>query len=332
MSELRELLMSIHIESDEILYISMFLLGCGIVFWYLIARIRYNLIKYRFVVQKNRKSRLNLLVVRLVKIKFLKYLLKSIALKVSMYTDYSYEKNLEIAAVLLFGFVIMAFLCFLIIMPGSGIIWYIFVAYVVIGSMFAGLILHVFNMSARIRFTGRLPETYKLLNSRYISQGNILKAISLSLELNDFDKAVKRVMRTIRAVLIKNDMKEIDDTFNLIEKNYKNDFLTFLLNLIKQAHYKGGEKVIKEQFENATEEVLLDIENRKDLAVTSRMYIFLAVLMPIGIAGIEKFNISSLNDNAVLFYSSLEGYGIKFVILTAVILYIGYMLFLERAV
>ncbi len=309
-----------------------FMTGTGMIFWYILRILIYKIRKYKFLTDKSKASKLTDLTKWLTKKPFFEVLLNITASRISMFTDYSYNRNVEISTVILVSILSFTSLCFVIFINQPRVVWYVLLTYLFLIMLFFGLILHVLNVSVRLRFTAKLPETFKLLNSRYISHGNILKAISQSIELDDFDRVVKKVMRTIRDVLIKNDMNEIDNTLSMIEKNYNNQFLTLLLCLIKHAHYKGGEKVIKRQFENATEEILFDIENQKDLASTTRMYILMAIVMPLSIIGIERFNTASLGDASLLFYQSPSGYGIKLAVIIAVIIYIGYMLFLERSV
>ncbi|MCR4437176.1 MAG: hypothetical protein QHH06_15435 [Clostridiales bacterium] len=181
---------------------------------------------------------------------------------------------------------------------------------------------------AKIRFTGKLPETFKMLNSRYMSRGSIQEAIWTSLE--DMDKAVRKEMKKVYDTLNTNSMEEIDNTFNMIESFYRNEYLTLLLNLIRQAHYKGGSIVIKEQFEVSTEEILSEIERSKDLSATSRSYILLSLFMPVGLLGIEYFNRVALGNAADQFYASPMGIGIKIVFFVSLVLYIGYLLYLEK--
>jgi hypothetical protein len=230
--------------------------------------------------------------------------------------------------VFLVVFCLTAIFCILIFFPGSSIVWYVFLAYIGLIVFFLALMFYIFEMIARVRFTSKLPETFKLLNSRYTSKGNILKAIAASMD--DFDGAVKKEMRAVYDVLRKNNMNEIDNTFKTIENAYTNEYLTLLLNLIRQAHYKGGEVTIKEQFEQATEDVLLDIENQKDISVTTRAYILLAITMPLCVKGVELFNNSALGGKSIEFYSSPYGIQLKLFFLFALIGFIAYMMYLER--
>jgi Flp pilus assembly protein TadB len=264
--------------------------------------------------------------------KALRYVIHVIAIRISMYTDYSYAKNFEVASAASLFLLLTVIFIFALVLPRTMIVWYVFAAYFVIAAVFSVLILYIFESAARMRFTSKLPQTFKLINSRYISKGNILKAIAATLESGDFDRAVKREMRIILSVLKSNDMSQINRTFEEIEEKYRNEYLTLLLNLIRQAHYKGGNEVIRQQFEATTEDVLLEIENRKDLSSTGRMYVFLAVLMPACIAGIEKFNTSALGVKAAEYYNSPDGFELKLVILIALVLFIGIMFFMEKSV
>ncbi len=308
------------------------LTAASVLFVYsIISKGRYIYRKLRFTVEKNKKTILRRLSQKLMVYSPIKALLTGTAIKVGMYTEFSFEKNIEIACAIIFACAGLVLSVVFIIMPRVNVVWYMFLAYMCLTGLFMMLILYVLNTVVRARFTSKLPETFKLLNSRYISKENILKAIHISLyEYDDFDRTVKKVMRLVNDVLYKNNMKEIDETFKLIESTYGNEYLTLMLNLIRQAHYNGGKKVIKEQFEHATEDILIEIENQKDLSATSRSYILLAAFMPFGMAGIERFNCFALQEKSVEFYKSIPGIEWKIIFFGVLSLYIGYMLLLER--
>ncbi|HBY21264.1 MAG TPA: hypothetical protein DEG71_09730, partial [Clostridiales bacterium] len=103
--------------------------------------------------------------------------------------------------------------------PITSVIWYILLFYIFMSLVFVTLTFYVFTIIAKSRFNNQLPQTFKILNSRYITQGNIMKAIDVSLQ--DFDKSVRREMIKIYNVLKKNDMDEINNTFKMIESTYK---------------------------------------------------------------------------------------------------------------
>lgn len=290
-------------------------------------RLTYYRKKSRFRIKKNQKPRIEKITKELKKHSVMKMAITYISKKTSMFNELSMGKNDEIAvSILILSLGIMTFLFLMI--PLTSTVWYILVAYIIFSMIFLLLVFHVFFTFAKVRFTGKLPETFKILNARYISKGNILKAIYMSLD--DFDKAVKKEMHRIYNVLNKNNMEEVKATFKAIEKIYDNEHLTLLLNLIYQAHYKGGNAVIKKQFEQATEEILISIENQKDLAATSKSYIMLALLLPLGMWGLERFNYTALGEKSLEFYYSPLGIGLKILLYAAAVLYIGFMLLLER--
>ncbi|MCX8130727.1 MAG: hypothetical protein N3I35_11585 [Clostridia bacterium] len=254
--------------------------------------------------------------------------LNNITIKLSMMNSLSYEKNQENAVVLSAGAILFLLLSVFLFIPTVNVVWYVALTYILMSIAFVIIAFIIFTFIARLRFTSKLPGTYKILNSRYITSGNILKAISASME--DFDKSVKREMHKIHNILKKNNMAEIDETFRRLENAYKNEYLTLLLNLIIQAHYKGGDAAIKRQFENTTEEILTDIENQKDLSFTARIYMLLAVILPAGVKWLEGFNQNALGAKAAEFYASPLGIEIKLLFFFAFFFYLGILLFMER--
>lgn len=292
------------------------------------GKLEYQQKKMRYSTLKAETGFLKTLSDRMCKYGPLKRILNFLAVRLSMYNQYTLSKNIEIAGLVFIVSITMILLFLIIFLPSDRFLWYMALAYLTLTAGLLVLIFYVFALAAKIRFTNKLPETFKMLNSRYMSKGNIQEAIWLSLD--DMDKIVRREMKKVYDSLNTNNMSEIDNTFDVIDRFYKNEYLTLLLNLIKQAHYKGGNAVIKEQFENTTEEILSDIDKNKDLAVTSRSYIVLSLLMPAGILGIELFNKAALGTAAEQFYKSPFSIGIKIVFFASLALYIGYLLYLER--
>ncbi|MCT4611765.1 MAG: hypothetical protein N4A47_00180 [Clostridia bacterium] len=314
--------------STNFFYIVLLFVAAIYVWTYIKAQIKYNQKKREYLIKKNKKGFFTYLTRDLKKIKFMEKILSNLAVKIGMYTQYSKEKNMEYATMLGLGTFVFALIMLMLFMPSKITVWYVALFTIGLAFGFLVLIMYVFSLMAISHFTRQLPDTFKILNSRYINTGNILKAINIS--MGDFDKSIKREMRKIYDVLKKNDMSEIDRVFDDIEKTYKNEYLTLLLNLIKQAHFKGGSETIKHQFESATEDILVSIENQKDLTAATRSYILLSLLIPFSIRGIEIFNEHALGEEAIKFYSTTGAIQYKIAIIIAMIMYVGSMLFLER--
>ncbi|MCX7921396.1 MAG: hypothetical protein N3B21_05150 [Clostridia bacterium] len=316
------------ISGSDILLLLLLMLIAAMVLALVITTIKYRNRKRRFTILKDRKNVLWKLTNQLKGHELSMKVLDNLAIKLGMYNKYSYERNLEYAAIVCIITVIFTAISTLVFLPSAKVAWYVTLSYIFITLVFVAIVFVIFTFMARMRLTSKLPDTYKLLNSRYITTGNILKAINVSLD--DFDKAVKREMIKIYDVLKKNDMYEIEEAFKRLEKTYKNEYITLLLNLIMQAHYKGGDEVIKKQFENTTEEILEDIENQRDLSFTSRLYMFLALVLPFSIWGLEKFNEAALDNKAIEFYSSPFGIELKILFFFAFLVYLGVLIFMER--
>lgn len=300
---------------------------------YAVRHLRYKIIRQRIIMHRNntRNRKIGWITGIFLNNRWTGRIMNEICNKILVYSGYPPEKCLKISTIIMLILAVVVVITFLGLVLWTGTVWYILAEYMLLSFAVTSVILIALKMIYTARFMKHLPQTYKIINSRYINTGNILKAISISLEYNDFNGVISGIMRVIRDVLIKNNMNEIEETFKTIEDNYRNEYLTLLLNLIKQAHYKGGEVMIRKQFEQATEEVLYEIENTKDLSSTSRMYIMLALVLPAGIAGIEKFNLSALGGRALEFYDSPAGLEIKMAILGSLIVFIGLMFFLERS-
>ncbi|MCQ2911779.1 MAG: hypothetical protein MJ244_06265 [Clostridia bacterium] len=297
---------------------------------YISSYLVYKKNKMKYLIKKGNRSILKEITDMLMKNRSCAKGLRFIALKIGMISKYTYEKNLEIAVAMIGGSVVVSLIVIFTIVPTSTIVWYELVYYLLIAGIMIALIFYMFFATVRSSFISKLPDVYKILNSRYISQGNILKAIDMSLD--DFDKVIRKEMMKIYNILKKNDMNEINDAFKEIEKTYNTEYLTILLSLIKQAHFKGGNDMIKEQFETITEEILQEIENQNDLSSTSRSYIIMAVFVPPVMKYIEYFNNGAIGDQSAEFYVSQTGKTIFMITLVGMFAYMGLMIFMERSV
>lgn len=255
-------------------------------------------------------------------------LLDWFAIRIGIFNSYSFKKNRE------YG--LWAILCCLItfaivmLWPGfyRGHIWYERLAGFLVMVGIIALILYLINSLVLLSFTCKLPMVFKLLTSRYMTEGDILKAIDRSID--DLKGSMLREMLRVQQVLRKNQRDKIEATFRAMEDMYQNEYFTLLLSLIHQAYFKGGQGGIKQQFENITEEIYTAIENEKDLIVTSRMYIFLSLLLPLGIYWIERFNEAALAEKSLVYYQSLEGGGLRILLWISMITFIGIMIFMEK--
>lgn len=313
--------------SNIILWV-LFLVGIIILLHLLLKELVKGYRRKKFTVRSKQLSTSRKFYMALAKIMILRRFIRFLALKLSVFNNKSIEKNEE-GATLFFIIANMSIVISLVaIFPQNVTLWYVFFFYYVLFILLITLALYTLNLMVRIRFTSQLPKTYKILNSRFTTEGDILKVIDISLE--DFDSAVKREMTKIRNVLRKNNPEKIERAFSNMEEIYKDEYLTILLNLIRQAYYKGGKESIQQQFEAVTEEILIDIENRKDLAFTSRMYIVISLFTPYGIVWLERFNNQALGEKSIEFYSSPAGISLKIIIMIVLLIYMGTLLLLER--
>ncbi len=292
------------------------------------AMYKRNMMKY--LIKKGKKSPVREITKLLMKNKFLRSILSKIAIKIGMVSRYNYSKNLEIATELLLGAVVLSLMIMFSVLPAGNLLWYELLIYIAIAVIVIVVAGYLFFATLRTMFIGKLPDVYKILDSRYISKGNILKAIDVSLD--DFDRVIRKEMMKIYNVLKKNDMQEIELAFKEMELTYNTEYLTILLSLIKQAHFKGGNDVIKQQFETITEEILQEIENQRDLSSTSRSYIMMALFIPLVLKFIAKFNETSIGADAADFYLSPAGKWVGLGTILMTLGYIGLLLFLERSV
>lgn len=265
---------------------------------------------------------------KLYKNKHLIEIIKKLTLKISIFNSHSYEKNEEYALLSLF----VAFTLIIVFSVFTGIrngfLWYITLIYIAVAIGFMFLIFTTVTAFANAIFIASLPSTFKILNSRYISRGNIVKAIGAS--INDFDKTIRNEMIRIYDILKLNEMTRIQDVFDIIEKKYNNEYMTLMLELIWHAHYKGGESIIQNQFEDATQDILDEIENKKDLSSTSRSYIMTALFLIVALPIIREFNKSVLRDQASTYYNNISGINLQILFFLGVMFFVLLIMFIEK--
>lgn len=239
------------------------------------------------------------------KVPVLNKLLSDLTLKLSVFNSSSLQVNMRysVIAVLTFAivFVILSAVLQYLFYP----LWYIALSYMLLFASIICLLLLFASSYANKRFLDHMPETLRVLSARYASVNNISKCIGVS--ISDFHKSIRGDMVRIYDALKLNDMEKIRSTFSSIDAKYSNEHMTLLLELIWHAYYNGGDEVIRGQFNNMLEDIIEDIENKKDLSAASLSYIGMGALFCAAVPLTRMFNESMLGIESRVFYSSREG-------------------------
>ncbi|MDD5602891.1 MAG: hypothetical protein PHG48_02255 [Eubacteriales bacterium] len=204
--------------------------------------------------------------------------------------------------------------------------WYMASADMLLICMAASVPLRVFSIIVKQRLTAGLPETLKVINSRYICRKSMVKAISHSLTGKDIRGPMLRIMSEVRDALQRNEADSVEDTFRSLSALYDDHYLKLFLNLVRKAHAKGGGEAVNEQLETLTEDVMIEIENRKDLMSAGTAYIVPAVLLTAAVKAVEAFGIKTAGDVALDFYEGLAGFRLKTGIFLSLAVFIMSML------
>ena len=262
------------------------------------------------------------------KISFLRMVHCELSYKLSVFNRQSFEKNGQYATLIIPTALLVVVILSVIIVKMCLPLWYIALIYIALicgGLIFAFLILTGFIMNS---FLKAMPETLKILNSRFSSKRNISKAIGVS--LSDFHKGIRGDMERIYDALKLNDVDRIKYVFGSIEQKYQNTHMTVLLELIWVAYYNGGSQDISMQFDSMIQDVILDIENKQDLKSASTGYIAKSLLFMLGIPVVRKYNSSILDASQMAYYSSREGLIFAGLYLMAASLVIAILFYTER--
>lgn len=313
---------------SNLIMVLLLMVTISITFRLLIQEINYRLNRQKLKVIRNNSSFLKKMVTMLSEYNYTKYMLEIISYKVAIYNKDSIEKNKEYSVIFLILIIVFILLLGLVIIPSDILVWYMSLFYLIILLIFISLGIYAINMAARSSFSKKLPKTYRVINSRLIITENILQAIELS--KNDFDKSIAREMARVYDCLKKNTKSRAEETFEFLEKMYKNEYFTILLSLIYQAHYKGISHELKKQFEDTKEDILTQLEDQRDLDFIAKLYLGLGIFFPFSIKFVESFNEMGLGEKASLFYSTPRGMVFKLVILTCILIYSAIMLILAK--
>lgn len=249
--------------------------------------------------------------------------------KLSVFNRQPFEKNSQYATMIIPAAVIILLIISIIIIIACLPLWYIALIYIALlagGMIFGFLILSGLIMNSYLK---KMPETLKILNSRFSSKKNISKAIGVSLP--DFHKSIRGDMERIYDALKINDMHRAKYVFDSVEKKYDSEHMTILLELIWIAHYNGGGQDISEQFDSMIQDVIQDIENRQDLKSASTGYIVMSLLFMMGIPLVRMYNATILDASQMAYYDSRSGLIFAGLYLLIVAVIIAILFYTERS-
>ena len=255
--------------------------------------------------------------------------LREIGIRLSYFNSRDMGFNENIGTVCLLG-VCLAHLVFtVIILVLMYPLWYLGVVY---SFLFAGVIVLSFVGVSEFlsnRFMGHIPDTLRIINSRYSSRGNIVKALAASMD--DFHPSVKKEMVRIYDALSKNDMEQIRETFEEIREKHSGEYVMLMLELINHAYYNGGSEVVRDQFDIITEDVIYELENKKDMKTAATGYIIMSVLFILLLPATVLFNNGILGESSAQYYGSLSGMMFVVLFLVAVFILVTVIVLTERS-
>ena len=318
------------IDLVDLIWIIPLTLSIILIFIFIYNILQAKLKRRRYLINKNHVSITRKLTNWMYKHELTKILLDKIAIKICVFNERSIEKNREYGSVILVLTLFFVAANFILLIPSSLILWYYVLFFIFFIIIFIIIGFYIINTVIRFSFTKQLPRTFKLLNSRFSKNGDIIQAIDMSLE--DFDKAIVRELTRISEILVKNDEDKINKEFEMIDMVYKDEYFTILLNLIKHAYYKPGNDAVKKVFAHTTSSILLELQVQKKLSLANIWYIAMSFLIPYGIIRVKDFNLHTLGEEVLSFYSSPLGIGFEVLIYLSMFAYILGLLLLKRTV
>ncbi len=265
---------------------------------------------------------------RMTKWPFAKKIVEEIGICLSLFNAKRYQENNYFASLLLLAACGILLAVFVVSVFLLWPLWYYAVFFCLLAA--GGLLLFFleFASAATSVFLKHMPETVKILSARYTSYGSIGKALGGSLP--DFHKSIRPEMIRIYDVIKQNDMNQIRETFSVIEEKYRNEHMTLMLELIWYAHYRGGDQMVRAQFEEMAKDVIEDLENKRDLRAAVMGYAVMILLFFFVLPLAKLFNESVLGTSGVAYYQKTGGMllGVVYVVFSLLLLFL--LLYLER--
>jgi Flp pilus assembly protein TadB len=316
--------------NPKILMYMLLLAGAVLLIVFVSAVMKAQLRKSKYKTNKQDTNYINSILVFLSKYRSTERLVKFMADRISMFNPYSLEQNKEYAVMFLTILFFVMLLFAAIVLPSVTFVWYLLLFWIVLLVMFLFLVIVVFTNIASNNFTKKLPQAFRVVTSRFIQHKRI--DVALKLSVDDVDVTVKREFTRIIDTLKTNDREYIEETFSMIERVYKDKYLTMLIILIKQAHFKGGCEEIIELFQDTNKKIQDGIERKKDLISASRTYILLLLPMPFSLLVMKKVNAKLLGEEvADLYYNTPQGVRMFIIIIMLSLFFCGVLVFKQRS-
>ncbi len=232
-------------------------------------------------------------------------MINDLTLKISVFNAKPYVMNMRYAVLVLIIFAVLIISILVISVIISFPFWYVGLVYTLLITAGISIAFTYITSAANARFLKHMPDTLKILSSRFACINNIVKCIGVS--ITDFHKSIRGDMIRIYDSMKLNDMERIKQTFNAIDVKYSNEHMTLLLELIWHAYYNGGDDIIKKQFEDMLEDIIEDIENKRDLRAASLSYIGMGIAFCLAIPAVKLFNSGMIGEMSDAFYMSQNG-------------------------
>lgn len=251
-----------------------------------------------------------------------------ISYKISVFNSVSFEKNRQISAFVLLGFVFFVVVFAIILVCSFWPYWYIaliYIAFIIAAMLF---LLQIVSDAIMNRYLKKLPEAIKILQSRFMSKGSISKAIQVSIP--DLPTGIKSEMIRLYDAIKQNETEKTKEIFGEIDRKYSNEHMSVLLDLISIAHYNGGTDTIKTQFDAMIRDVLEDLENQQDLRGAAMSYIVMSVLFMMVLPLVKIYNASILSPTEMMYYDSRGGMIFGAVYIGFLFLLIGILFYLKK--
>lgn len=237
-----------------------------------------------------------------------KYFVKvnnEIAYKISVFNAASFEKNRQISVFLILGFVIIVSILSIMLICIFRPYWYIAFLYIVFICASILFLSQLISDAIMNKYLKRLPEAIKILLSRFLTKGSISKAIQVSIP--DLPSGIKDEMIRIYDAIKQNETEKTKEVFWEIDRKYKNEHMSVLLDLIRLAHYNGGTESVKMQFDAMIKDILEDLENQQDLRGAAISYIIMSVIFMGALPIVKLYNSSILSSAEMQYYNSRGG-------------------------
>jgi len=285
----------------------------------------------RFTIVKSNESELTKIREWLMQFKFSERLIKLVGNKISMLNSHSFEVNYDYAVILIaVGVTILLIVESVLLFRET--IWYLSIAYTIMAGIMLSIFFYMFAYNSKVTMLKELPRAYRLFLTKMKYYSDVSMILGDCAE--ELSGALKREFYRFKDLVSENDPRRIEEVFTVVEENYDIKYFNLLILLIRHLHEYGNADEVAQSFETIKVELENEIEYRKNISMSTRLYSAMAVI--IGVAAYVTagwFTEKVLGAEMAKYYTkSVQGNMYELALSLSVVIVVVILIVYERSV